>query len=139
MSISELQQTFGVSKHEHVPDYHLLDFFKRIENKNNNSRHLHFKAFNSSYLIQLIPNKLISPHMISVFDSKQQYGFPSHVKTNCHFHGIVLSHGNIKAAISDCNRLMGIIIHEENFLVLQTLPERVKRKNEKEARKNNFL
>jgi len=65
MSISELQQTFGVSKHEHVPDYHLLDFFKRIENKNNNSRHLHFKAFNSSYLIQLIPNKLISPHMVS--------------------------------------------------------------------------
>jgi len=65
MSISELQQTFGVSKHEHVPDYHLLDFFKRIENKNNNLRHLHFKAFNSSYLIQLIPNKLISPHMVS--------------------------------------------------------------------------
>ncbi|CAK5115368.1 unnamed protein product [Meloidogyne enterolobii] len=126
MSISELQQTFGVSKHEHVPDYHLLDFFKRIENKNNNLRHLHFKAFNSSYLIQLIPNKLISPHMISVFDSKQQYGFPSHIKTNCHFHGIVLTHGNIKAAISDCNRLMGLIIHEENFLVLQTLPERGK-------------
>uniref|UniRef100_A0A1I8B7N0 Pep_M12B_propep domain-containing protein n=1 Tax=Meloidogyne hapla TaxID=6305 RepID=A0A1I8B7N0_MELHA len=63
---------------------------------------------------------------ISVFDSKQQYGFPSHIKTNCHFHGIVLSHGNIKAAVSDCNRLMGLIIHEEKFLVLQTLPERGK-------------
>ena len=68
MSIYELQQTFGVSRHEHVPDYHLLDSFKRIVSENTQLRHIQFKAWNSSYLIQLKPNKLISPHMASILN-----------------------------------------------------------------------
>jgi hypothetical protein len=61
MSISELQQTFGVNKHKNVPDYHLLNSFKRINNKD---VYLTFNAWNSSFLIKLKPNKLISPYMV---------------------------------------------------------------------------
>lgn len=48
---------------------------------------------------------------------------------NCHFHGRVVSHGNLRAAISDCQKLMGVIIKDDHFLMLQTIPERVNQKN----------
>ena len=48
----------------------------------------------------------------------------------CHFHGRVVSHGGISAAISDCTELglMGVIVHENHFIILQTIPERIRKR-----------
>jgi hypothetical protein len=53
-------------------------------------------------------------------------GLPKQVRADCHFHGRVLSHGSVRAAISDCRRLMGVIVHDDHFLVIQTIPERLR-------------
>lgn len=58
--------------------------------------------------------------------SKTIYGLPSNLDFNCHFHGKVVSHGNVSAAISNCHTLMGTIVMDDHFLVIQTIPERLK-------------
>lgn len=46
---SELLQTFGVHKVEHVPEYHLIDTF-REKNTDGNVKAIRFTAWNSTYV-----------------------------------------------------------------------------------------
>lgn len=57
-------------------------------------------------------------------DSQTINGLPSQFSANCHYIGQVVSHGH-PAAISDCRKLMGVIVTDQHFLMLQTLPERI--------------
>jgi hypothetical protein len=52
-------------------------------------------------------------------------GLPRNLE-NCHYHGNVISHNNVQAAISNCRKLMGVIVMDDHFLMLQTIPERVR-------------
>uniref|UniRef100_A0A915EMN6 Peptidase M12B domain-containing protein n=1 Tax=Ditylenchus dipsaci TaxID=166011 RepID=A0A915EMN6_9BILA len=124
----------GVQKVEHVPKYDLVDA-QRERLPDGTVRTIRFKAWNSTYVVQLQRNdKIISPHMTSVVrdgnSSTISKGFPSHINTDCHFHGQVISHNNEKAAISDCSKLMGVIVNDDHFLMLQTIPHRFLRENE---------
>ncbi|KAI1724134.1 reprolysin family propeptide domain-containing protein [Ditylenchus destructor] len=126
---SELLQTFGVQKPEHVPEYSLIETH-RDRNFDGTLRHLRFNVWNTTYVIELEPNKrLISPHLTTTIrDGKKTStfaGLPPNVNIDCHFHGRVVSHNNIKAAISDCQKLMGVIVHDDHFLMLQTIPQRL--------------
>ncbi|KAM3729229.1 putative disintegrin and metalloproteinase with thrombospondin motif adt-1 [Dirofilaria immitis] len=58
--------------------------------------------------------------------SSKSRGLPAHLKADCHFHGKVLSHNNVSAAISYCNHLTGTIIMDDHFLLLQTVPQRLR-------------
>jgi hypothetical protein len=51
-------------------------------------------------------------------------GLPTQSLADCHFIGEVISHGH-SAAISDCRKLMGVIVTDQHFLMIQTLPERL--------------
>lgn len=53
-------------------------------------------------------------------------GLPLNLQGNCHFHGKVVSHGNVSAAISNCKDLMGTIMMDDHFLLLQAIPKRFK-------------
>lgn len=114
-----------------VPEYTLIRTRREI-GPNGKLRKINFDAWNSTYEIELIPNnKLISPNLISVIHDKDgtiinTKGLPSNIKTNCHYHGNVKSHDNVKAAISHCSNLMGVIVMDNHFLMLQTVPERLK-------------
>ncbi|RCN47000.1 hypothetical protein ANCCAN_06931 [Ancylostoma caninum] len=44
---------------------------------------------------------------------------------NCHFQGTVSSHGHVPVAISDCRHLMGTLVMDDHFLILQSIPGRV--------------
>ncbi|KAL3103375.1 hypothetical protein niasHS_002561 [Heterodera schachtii] len=138
-TVSELRHTFGVERHELVPEYNLLSSIKRERSSDGLTRRIHFRAWNSSFLVELRPNdRLISPHLISVVRHANRTvthrGLPHRPISNCHFHGRVLSHGGFRAAISDCHRLMGIIVQEDHFVILQTVPERMRRKKRRRKR-----
>uniref|UniRef100_A0A0R3RG31 Pep_M12B_propep domain-containing protein n=1 Tax=Elaeophora elaphi TaxID=1147741 RepID=A0A0R3RG31_9BILA len=125
----ELQQVFAVSHHEEVPEYALIDV--NSKQLSDGTTHLLFDAWNQKFHVDLRPNlKLLSPHLISVVrDGKKSWksrGLPAHLKADCHFHGKVLSHGNVSAAISYCDRLTGTIIMDDHFLLLQTVPQRLR-------------
>uniref|UniRef100_A0A914HYA2 Peptidase M12B domain-containing protein n=1 Tax=Globodera rostochiensis TaxID=31243 RepID=A0A914HYA2_GLORO len=139
-TVPELRHTFGVDRHDQVPEYNLLTSVKRELSADGTTRKIQFRAWNTSFLIELRPNhRLISPHMISVVRHANQtisrQGLPRRSFSNCHFHGHVLSHGGFRAAISDCHRLMGIIVQKSHFLVLQTVPERMRRKKKRRRRR----
>lgn len=57
-------------------------------------------------------------------DSQTIEGLPGQLSAECHSIGRVVPHG-YPAAISDCRKLMGVIVTDQHFLVLQTLPERI--------------
>uniref|UniRef100_A0AC35G3W0 Peptidase M12B domain-containing protein n=1 Tax=Panagrolaimus sp. PS1159 TaxID=55785 RepID=A0AC35G3W0_9BILA len=131
----ELIYTFGVEHKSLVPEYTLIRT-RRETGPNGRLKKINFDAWNSTYEIELIPNnKLISPNLISVIHDKNgtiinTKGLPADIKTNCHYHGSVKSHDNVKAAISHCNNLMGVIVMDNHFLMLQTIPERLKHEQE---------
>ncbi|EJW74048.1 hypothetical protein WUBG_15044, partial [Wuchereria bancrofti] len=58
--------------------------------------------------------------------SSRSQGLPAHLKADCHFHGKVLSHDNVPAAISYCDYLTGTIVMDNHFLLLQTVPQRLR-------------
>lgn len=131
MTKRELIYTFGVEHKSLIPEYTLIRT-RRETGPNGELQKLNFDAWNSTYEIELTPNnKLISPHLISVIHEAdggitKTNGLPSNLKTNCHYHGNVRSHDNVKAAISHCNNLMGVIVMDNHFLMLQTIPERIR-------------
>ncbi|KAF1748497.1 hypothetical protein GCK72_024964 [Caenorhabditis remanei] len=123
----ELKQVFGVSNKHDVPEYSLIET-TRHPLKNGDMK-MKFVAFNDTYHLNLRKNsRIVSPHIISVIrhadDSVTTYNGLRNYE-HCHYQGEVKSHGNMKAAISDCGALMGSIVMEDHFLVLQTLPKRV--------------
>ncbi|VDK47676.1 unnamed protein product [Anisakis simplex] len=125
----ELQKVFGVEDKLHVPEYELIKT-ERLKFGGDGLR-LKFNAWNSTYRIELQPNrKLLSPHLISVIrdgnHSERTNGLPSNLDSNCHFVGKVTSHGDVAAAISNCHSLMGTIIMDDHFLMIQPIPERLK-------------
>uniref|UniRef100_A0A915PU21 Peptidase M12B domain-containing protein n=1 Tax=Setaria digitata TaxID=48799 RepID=A0A915PU21_9BILA len=122
----ELQQIFDVSHQNDVPEYELINVKKK--QFRDGTMHLLFDAWEQKFHVDLKPNlKLLSPHLISVVrDGKRSLenrGLPPNLKTDCHFHGKVLSHDNVSAAISYCSYLTGTIILDDHFLLLQTVPQ----------------
>ncbi|CAI2356296.1 unnamed protein product [Caenorhabditis sp. 36 PRJEB53466] len=123
----ELRQVFGVSNKHDVPEYSLIEA-TRHPLKNGDLK-MKFVAWNDTYHLNLRKNsRIVSPHVISVIrhgdnDVTTYEGLRDYQQ--CHYQGEVKSHGNMKAAISDCGALMGSIVMEDHFLVLQTLPKRV--------------
>ncbi|EJD75358.1 hypothetical protein LOAG_17486 [Loa loa] len=125
----ELQQIFAVSHHKDVPEYELIDVNRK--QLTDGTIHLLFHAWDQEFLVNLKPNlKLLSPHLISVVrdgkKSSRSRGLPTHLKADCHFYGKVLSHDNVSAAISYCDYLTGTIIMDDHFLLLQTVPQRLR-------------
>ncbi|KAI6209515.1 hypothetical protein M3Y96_00229400 [Aphelenchoides besseyi] len=125
----ELVQTFGVNHVDHVPDYHLIRTKRRV--LSDQKRELRFNAWDHEYVVELQPNdKLVSPQIKSVirdYNSTEEYrGLPIERPRNCHYIGHLVSHNHQKAAISDCRKLMGVIVTEEHFLMLQTIPDRLR-------------
>ncbi|UMM42765.1 hypothetical protein L5515_018465 [Caenorhabditis briggsae] len=123
----ELKQVFGVSNKHEVPEYSLIETTRHP--LKNGGLKMKFVAWNDTYHLNLRKNsRIVSPHIISVirhgddavttYDGLRDYN-------QCHYQGEVKSHGNMKAAISDCGALMGSLVMEDHFLVLQTLPKRV--------------
>lgn len=63
MTKRELKQIFGVEHHSQVPDYKLVKAEKQIVG--DGELLLSFDAWNTSYRLELIPNRrLISPHLV---------------------------------------------------------------------------
>lgn len=59
----ELHYAFGVSDPAHLPEYDLI----RPKNEHDSGGRLHrmrFDAWNTTYVVELQPNKLISPHLV---------------------------------------------------------------------------
>uniref|UniRef100_A0A7E4UZ46 Peptidase M12B domain-containing protein n=1 Tax=Panagrellus redivivus TaxID=6233 RepID=A0A7E4UZ46_PANRE len=127
----ELIHTFGVADKAHVPEYALITPLHEIDDDGRISK-LNFTAFDSTYEIHLTPNdKLVSPHVVTVIRdgnmTTEHKGLPIGDKS-CHYHGKVPTHGGVKAAVSQCSgQLMGIVVMDDHFLMLQTLPKRVRR------------
>uniref|UniRef100_A0AAF5PJB6 Peptidase M12B domain-containing protein n=1 Tax=Wuchereria bancrofti TaxID=6293 RepID=A0AAF5PJB6_WUCBA len=125
----ELQQIFAVSNHNDVPEYALIDVSRK--EFSDGTMHLLFNAWDQKFHVDLKRNlKLLSPHLISVVRdgsrSSRSQGLPAHLKADCHFHGKVLSHDNVPAAISYCDYLTGTIVMDNHFLLLQTVPQRLR-------------
>ena len=126
----ELVKTFGVDSPKNVPEYELIKTV-RENGPDGKLRVMKFSAWNSTFEIELKPNnKLISPNLVTVIrednNVKKFNGLPEHLETDCHYHGEVKSHGKIKAAVSNCRELMGMIVMENHFLMLQTIPKRIR-------------
>ncbi|KAJ1363898.1 ADP,ATP carrier protein [Parelaphostrongylus tenuis] len=101
----ELQYVFGVEEKSQVPDYQLIKAEKY--RKEDGGLRIRFSAWNEEFVLDLQPNrKLISPHI-----------------------GTVSSHGMQPVAISDCRSLMGTLVMDDHFLVLQTVPQRIRHHN----------
>ncbi|VDK73283.1 unnamed protein product [Litomosoides sigmodontis] len=63
--------------------------------------------------------------------SLKSRGLPANLKADCHFHGKVLSHNNVSVAISYCDYyLTGAIVMSDYFLLLQTVPQRLRHVNQ---------
>lgn len=134
LSKRDLRQIFDVEHHSDVPEYSFID--KRREELKNGNLILEFLAWNESFSLELWPNRrLLSPHLTSaIYESytlREHKGLPSTFDYNCHYHGLVKSHGNVSAAISNCRSLMGIFVMDDHFLVLQTIPPRLKNNQSK--------
>ncbi|KAK0403268.1 hypothetical protein QR680_016824 [Steinernema hermaphroditum] len=127
----ELVETFGVEKHSDVPEYSLLRVTERYSNASDGSLRLSFDAWNTSYTLALKPNyRIIGKHLTTVVRhgnaSSTRSGIPAGLDYSCHYQGKVLSHEGRAVAVSDCRHLMGTIVMEDHFLVLQTIPKRVR-------------
>uniref|UniRef100_A0A183C8P4 Peptidase M12B domain-containing protein n=1 Tax=Globodera pallida TaxID=36090 RepID=A0A183C8P4_GLOPA len=71
-TVPELRHTFGVDRHDQVPEYNLLTSVKRELSADGTTRKIQFRAWNTSFLIELRPNhRLISPHMLFAMLTKQ--------------------------------------------------------------------
>ncbi|PIO72566.1 reprolysin family zinc metalloprotease [Teladorsagia circumcincta] len=104
----ELQHVFGVEEVHQVPEYELIKTEKF--RKEDGGLRIRFSAWGDEYVLDLKPNsRLISPHL-----------------------GTVSSHGKVPVAISDCRSLMGTLIMDDHFLVLQSVPQRIRHHNPKE-------
>ncbi|CAD6189314.1 unnamed protein product [Caenorhabditis auriculariae] len=127
LNSQELKQVFGVNNKHEVPEYSLIDA-KRVRNKNGDLK-IRFSAWNDTYHLHLKKNsRIVSPHVVTVIrqgDNVTQFNGLQNYR-HCHYQGKVKSHGDRAAAVSDCGSLMGSLIMEDHFLVLQTVPNRVR-------------
>ncbi|CAD5234701.1 unnamed protein product [Bursaphelenchus xylophilus] len=126
----ELAHTFGVEHVDHVPEYDLIRAKRHVID--DERKRIEFKAWNKTYMLDLqINKKLLSPHLISVIrdvNSSVEYeGLPT-LDQSCHYIGHVVD-DNHKAAISDCKRLQGVVVTDQHFLVLQSIPERLQKQH----------
>ncbi|VDD96513.1 unnamed protein product, partial [Enterobius vermicularis] len=129
LSKRDLRRIFDVEQHSDVPEYSFVE--KRREQNKNGNLILEFVAWNQPFTLELSPNRqLISPHLTTAIRDAntvlEQHGFPKNIDYSCHYHGLVKSHGNVSAAISNCRNLMGILVMDDHFLVLQTIPPNLK-------------
>uniref|UniRef100_A0A0K0D1N6 Pep_M12B_propep domain-containing protein n=1 Tax=Angiostrongylus cantonensis TaxID=6313 RepID=A0A0K0D1N6_ANGCA len=93
---------------------------------------IRFSAWDDEFVLDLQPNrKLISPHIVAITrdgtEVTERMGL--NMDHNCHFQGTISSHGMQPVAISDCRTLMGTLVMDDHFLVLQTLPQRIRHHN----------
>ncbi|CAJ0583415.1 unnamed protein product, partial [Mesorhabditis spiculigera] len=121
----ELHHVFGVNEYHEVPEYHLI---KTTKDRSDDKLLLQFQAWNETYEAELYPNrKLISPHVVSITrhgeNSTKENGL--NLDYSCHYMGKVVSHGNAPVAMSDCRTMMGTLVLDKHFLVLQTIPQRM--------------
>ncbi|CAJ0935639.1 unnamed protein product, partial [Mesorhabditis belari] len=126
----ELHHVFGVDAYHKVPEYHLI---RTIKNLNGENLRLEFEAWNETYQAELTPNrKLVSPHLISVIrDGENATRLEKlNLDYSCHYQGKLTSHKDAPIAISDCRTLMGTLVLDEHFLVLQTIPQRLHHEQE---------
>ncbi|EPB68497.1 reprolysin family propeptide [Ancylostoma ceylanicum] len=124
----ELKYVFGVDEVHQVPEYELIK--TQRHRKKDGGLRLQFSAWGDDFVLDLKPNsRLISPHIVSVTRNgtqvTEQKGLP--MDYNCHFQGTVSSHGHVPVAISDCRHLMGTLVMNDHFLILQSIPRRVQR------------
>lgn len=129
----ELQHVFGVEEVHQVPEYELIKTEKY--HKEDGGLRIRFTAWGDEYVLDLKPNTgLISPHIVSIVrngsEVRERKGLE--LDHNCHFQGTVSSHGRVPVAISDCRSLMGTLVMDDHFLVLQTVPHRIRHHNTKE-------
>uniref|UniRef100_A0AC35TW99 Peptidase M12B domain-containing protein n=1 Tax=Rhabditophanes sp. KR3021 TaxID=114890 RepID=A0AC35TW99_9BILA len=136
LSKRELLNTFGVEDHHKVPNYHYIQPDKVLDLTGH--KLLKFKAFNQTYLIKLQPNHaLISHNLTTVIrdgnEAVTTKGLPYPSSKHCHYIGEIVSHQNRKAALSDCAQLTGTLVMEDHFVIIQTVPQRIKRSSNSSA------
>lgn len=121
---------FGVDHHDRVPEYDLI----RPEHVNldgdDEALMMNFWAWNEQYQLHLRPNtRLVSPEIVTVIrdgnDSRLHDGLP--YRSDCHYLGTVVSHGNASAAVSNCATVRGAIVMPDYFLMLHPVPQRLRR------------
>ncbi|VDL84768.1 unnamed protein product [Nippostrongylus brasiliensis] len=123
----ELHHVFGVDEVHQVPEYELIKT-ERYPKEDGGLR-IRFSAWGDDYDLDLKPNnRLISPHLVSITRNGSEVVERKGLELdhNCHFQGTVSSHGQVPVAISDCRSLMGTLVMDDHFLVLQTVPQRVR-------------
>ncbi|KAK6040612.1 reprolysin family propeptide [Cooperia oncophora] len=123
----ELQHVFGVEEVHEVPEYTLIKTEKF--RKEDGGLRIRFSAWGDEYVLDLKPNhRLISPHIVAVTRNGSEVierkGLD--LDHSCHFQGTVSSHSRVPVAISDCRSLMGTLIMDDHFLILQSVPQRVR-------------
>uniref|UniRef100_A0A0N5B844 Peptidase M12B domain-containing protein n=1 Tax=Strongyloides papillosus TaxID=174720 RepID=A0A0N5B844_STREA len=121
----ELLNTFGVENHDDTPEYLFIKAEKSIDQIGN--KIIKFNAWNDTFLIKLKSNyNIIGKDITTVIrdgnnTTKVKFNFD-----DCHYQGEVISHG-VNAAISDCSEnLLGTIAMKDHFLIVQTIPRRIK-------------
>uniref|UniRef100_A0A914VC25 Peptidase M12B domain-containing protein n=1 Tax=Plectus sambesii TaxID=2011161 RepID=A0A914VC25_9BILA len=125
----ELHQVFGVDHHDRVPEYDLIRPEHVGVDGDDEALFLSFSAWNEDYRLHLRPNsRLVSPEIVTVIrdgkDSRLHDGLP--YRSDCHYLGTVLSHGNASAAVSNCAYVRGAIVMPDYFLMLHPVPLRLR-------------
>ncbi|KJH42085.1 reprolysin family propeptide [Dictyocaulus viviparus] len=127
----ELQYVFGIEEKHQVPEYQLIKTEKY--RKEDGGMRIRFTAWGDEFVLDLQPNhKLVSPHIVVITrngsDVSERKGLD--MDHSCHFKGTISSHGMAPVAISDCRSLMGTLVMHDHFLILQTVPQRIRHHNE---------
>ena len=121
---------FGVDHHEKVPEYDLIAPRHLRVDGDEDALHMSFSAWNEQYRLHLRPNtRLVSPEIVTLIrdgNGSQLHPGLRH-RSDCHFLGTVLSHGNASAAVSNCANVRGTIVMPDYFLMLHPVPARLKK------------